>query len=108
MAGWSNRNQRAYYRKTVSLAGEYTRQSNGEIGEMLVEDLSFQGLRFVTLLPHTLQSGDRLVVRFRLDDAKRTHITKPAEVRFVQERHVGAHFQQSVSMDKDLGFYLMS
>jgi len=101
-------NKRSYYRKSVTLAGNFANQRNDDFGEMLVEDLSLQGVRFVTLNPHQLRVGDRVVLSFRLDDAKRTEIRRKAEVRSVQDRHVGAQFLHNASMDKDLGFYLMS
>jgi len=99
--------RRQYYRKNVQLAGQYENSQTGDTGDFLLENLSLNGIGFTTLLGHSLAKNAMLKVRFRLDDSRRTEVTRLVRVRYLNERYVGCQFADQKSYDSDLGFYLM-
>lgn len=99
--------ERRYYRKRVSLNGEYRNRRSGSSGDILVEDVSFKGLKFTTIDPHDIQTGDRLQVSFTLDDAKRSVIKRKVLAKYVKSRDIGVEFVNPPEYDKELGFYLI-
>lgn len=99
--------RRQYYRKDVQLAGRFENPETGETGDYLIENVSLNGLGFTTLLNHCLVKNALIKVIFRLDDARRTEITRMVRVRYINERYVGCQFSDQKSYDSDLGFYLM-
>ncbi|MDO9583153.1 MAG: sensor domain-containing diguanylate cyclase [Desulfomicrobium sp.] len=99
--------RRQYYRKNVQLAGNFENLDTGEAGDFLLENLSLNGIGFTTLLGHRLSRGMLIKVRFRLDDARRTEVTRLTRVKYLSDRYVGCQFADQKSYDSDLGFYLM-
>lgn len=106
---------RKFYRKPTKLAGEYVHigenaSKRPDKGRMIVEDLSRGGLGFRTERPHNLRVQDMIQVRFSLDDAKRSEVSKRAVVRRADSYAVGAEFldlDTSNASNRALGFYLM-
>ena len=96
---------RRSYRIKVKLAGEYTILDTKKSGEMLVEDLSLQGVGFVNLSSHLLSADQQLDINFRLDDAQRTQIRKKIKIISVNGIKVGAQFIDKTGFEKALGFY---
>ena len=99
--------RRQFYRKKVQLAGRFENPETGESGELLVDNLSLNGLGITTLLGHRLVKNDLIKIFFTLDDSRRTEISRLARVRLVKDRFVGCQFEDQKSYDGDLGFYLM-
>jgi len=99
--------RRQYYRKNVQLAGNFENPDTGETGDFLLENLSLNGVGFTTLLGHRLVRGALIKVRFRLDDSRRTEVTRVTRVKYLSDRYVGCQFADQKSYDSDLGFYLM-
>jgi diguanylate cyclase (GGDEF)-like protein len=99
--------RRQYYRKNVQLAGNFENPDTGEAGDFLLENLSLNGIGFTTLLGHRLTRGALIKVRFRLDDGRRTEVTRLTRVKYLSDRYVGCQFADQKSYDSDLGFYLM-
>jgi hypothetical protein len=97
---------RKNYRKKVRLTGEYRNKDKGEKGEIIVEDLSMNGIRSVNLGSHQISNDDTLEVKFRLDNAKRSEINKLVQVVWVKEKMVGAKFSELESFKSEIGFYL--
>ena len=98
--------KRRHYRKTVTIAGTYSRnEPSRDAGEMVVEDLSFSGLRFRTHFKSKLQAGDIVKVQFTLDDNNKSVITRTVIVRRVLDRVVGAEFCDG-DICRPLSFYL--
>ncbi len=97
---------RKHYRKNVRLPGEYIVERKGEKGEIIIRDLSLSGIRFESLNQHQILPGDTLDVKFNLDNPMKSEICKRAKVIWVRDRIVGAHYSDSKSYEKDLGFYL--
>jgi len=71
---------REHYRKDIRLHGEYIIQQSGEKGEVVIEDLSMSGIRFESLKPHQISTGDTLEVKFKLDNLSQTEIRKLVKV----------------------------
>jgi diguanylate cyclase (GGDEF)-like protein len=99
--------KRQYYRKNVQLAGNFENPDTGETGDFLLENVSLNGVGFTTLLGHRLTKGALIKVRFRLDDSRRTEVTRLTRVKYMSDRYVGCQFADQKSYDSDLGFYLM-
>jgi hypothetical protein len=107
---------RKFYRKNTHLSGEYIKVSHDagkglEKGIMTVEDLSRTGLGFRTKTKHDIRVDDLLRVRFVLDDAKRSEVTKSAVVKRVSDHCIGAEFvdfDMFNETNRTLGFYLMT
>ena len=97
---------RKYPRHSTRLSGRYTQPEQGKSGAIVVEDISFGGLRFVTSLPHQIAHGDRLDIQFTLDDEDKSIITEPIEVRYVNQNAIGAQFANAENFDKRLVKYL--
>jgi hypothetical protein len=106
---------RKFYRKDTNLSGEYIRISNDvtkglERGAMMVVDVSRTGIGFRTKTSHNIRVHDMLRVRFTLDDAQRSEVSKSAVVRRVDQLLVGAEFLDFDAYNetnRTLGFYLM-
>jgi hypothetical protein len=98
---------RRYYRKKINIPGHYTVPGSDKAGSIVVEDLSFTGIRFRTRLIHNLQVGETVDLQFVLDNKKKSEIYKRAIVKRVQGRSIGAEFCDLKAFDKELGYYLM-
>lgn len=98
---------RAYYRKRTQLAGTYTKLASQFSGQIMIVNLSFTGLSFVTTMPPPLQVGDLIELHFRLDDPQQSVLCKRAVVKHVHGTTVGAAFDQLNAYEKAMGFYLM-
>lgn len=97
---------RKNYRKKVRLAGEYRINGKGKKGEIIVEDLSINGIRFVNLGSHQISIDDTLEVKFKLDNQMRTEINILVKVVWVKDKIVGVKFSGPKSFKSELGFYL--
>ena len=72
-----------------------------------IKNLSMNGVGFVTLNPHNIKKGDRLVVKFMLDNATLLLIEKNVLVRVVNGNYIGCEFFKEEQNDSNLGFYVM-
>jgi len=97
---------RKHYRKNVKLPGEYIVQKSGEIGEVIIRELSLTGIRFETMKPHQISTDDILDMKFKLDNPLRSEICKLAKVIWVDNRNVGAQFNETKLFETDLSFYM--
>ncbi len=103
---------RRTFRKGSELQGYHAKlPAVGGWGEMLVKNLSINGIQFVTLTKHDLSVGDEVKVKFTLDDGRRSRIEKKALVRWTRKRDIGCEFMTSVGYDNTydtaLNFYLI-
>ena len=99
-------------RKKTKLPGTFTNHSQKKFsGEMVVKNLSMGGLEFVTSAIDKFKNGDELSVTFNLDNDESTPVHKEVTVCSVRKRSksVGCEFLRSadITIDKDLGIYLM-
>ena len=98
-------------RKRVNLRGTYTIHSEKPIrGNIIVKNLSVDGLEFSSMDHHTFKVEDELTVEFRLDDEQQSEITKVVIVKDVRKYSVGCEFERSgdLAFNGPLGFYVMS
>jgi len=102
---------RRTYRKEIHIEGKYSKfPACKEWGRMVVKDISLTGIGFATLIMHDLKKGDKVKVKFTLDNKSRSDVEKDAVVRVVKDNYLGCKFMVSVSVgfeNKDLRFYLM-
>jgi hypothetical protein len=123
------REMRRAYRKTVrleglfaqnlndlnQLAGLFNQDLNGLNqmsvthiwGPMVVQNLSKTGLNFTTDKAGLLRTGDRLHLRFHLDNNSKSLIKKSAQVKSVRGDSVGCQFLNADRYDITLGFYFL-
>lgn len=109
------RELRTSYRKQVRLEGYFAQAlhtgnklTSGDVwGPMVVQDLSKAGLKFTCGNANQLRIGDRLQVRFNLDNANQTLIKKAVLVKSVHADTVGCHFDSADQYDAALGFYFL-
>jgi hypothetical protein len=98
---------RRAYRKETNLKGTYIGHGLKNLAAMRVRSLSMTGIGFTTLSMHNLNKGNRLQLKFTLDDMNRSEIEKEAIVKWINKKEVGCDFVGSEQYDKALGFYLM-
>lgn len=99
--------RRQFYRKSVQLAGSFGPLEGGPSGDMLVDNISLNGIGFTALLTPPVAKNDLIRVNFQLDDSRSTEINRVVRVRYIKDRYVGCTFADQKSYDGDLGFYLM-
>lgn len=98
---------RKYYRKPVKLKGEYVNLKTGQRGDMLVQNLSIEGVGFETVqAEHNIEPGHVLTIRFTLDNPQETEVERAVKVTSVQQKSVGGMFSGQ-ARNKTVGFYLM-
>ena len=59
---------RQTYRKNFRLGGEYFIREKDEKGEILIEEISANGIRFASLKPHNIAKDDTVELKFNLDN----------------------------------------
>ena len=110
---------RKSYRKQVTLVGEYIKDkgSDREVGEMVVEDIRWDGiilenlgmggLAFQTNNRNSLKQGDIIQVKFTLDDVPKSQVTRNVVVKSADGHMVRAEFCDN-QPGRALMFYLMA
>ena len=109
------RELRSIYRKKVRLEGYFAQArytgnmvAPGDVwGPMVVQNLSKAGMKFSCANARQLRPGDRLQVRFNLDNANQTLIKKTVIVKSVNADMVGVQFHGTDRYDAALGFYFL-
>jgi hypothetical protein len=98
---------RKYYRKNVQLTGEYFVRGKDEKEEILIEDISKTGINFTTLKPHNFSKDDLVELKFTLDTQMRMAVRTRVKILWINDRAVGAQFNDPQLLEKDLGFYMI-
>jgi hypothetical protein len=109
------REMRHTFRKAVRLDGLFAQDVNdlnkmavvNIWGPMVVTNLSKTGLNFTAEKAGLLKPGDRVHLRFYLDNSSKTLIKKPAQVKSVRGDTVGCQFKGTDRYDVTLGFYFL-
>ena len=103
-------NFRASYRKEVNLKGMFMVVSPrpSHWCEMEISDLSRTGIGFRNTDTVAVSKGDKLKIKFNLDNPKKTLIEKHVIVKIVIDHYLGCEFQDLALEEKELGFYLFS
>jgi hypothetical protein len=102
--------KRRQYRKGANLPGKFTllgKNGPEDTGLVKIVDISTSGLKLKMAVPRAFPIGATLLVKFRLDDRKRTPMEKRVVVRNVSGLFVGASFHPNEPADPALGFYLL-
>ena len=95
-------------RKPVKLEGFYVDQNDDtQFGKIVVEDLSFTGLKFYIISSGQITYDDLLYVEFILDDEEETFIREKVRVRYLCHDIIGAEFTDLSKINKKLVLYLM-
>jgi predicted Zn finger-like uncharacterized protein len=107
-------------RRELSVRGHYRRIEEGHVRDscrtipeseglnnMLVKDISRNGIGFVVPTGHNLDVGDRVEVMFTLDDAQSTRMERSAIVQRVAEgNYLGCEFTDVGYIETDTGFFV--
>ncbi len=109
------RELRHSFRKAVQLEGLFAQDVSdlnkiavvNVWGPMVVRDISKAGLKFTSEKAGLLKSGDRVHLRFYLDNSSKSLIKKSAQVKSVKGDKVGCEFLGSDRYDVTLGFYFL-
>jgi hypothetical protein len=105
----ANLEKRQYPRKPTGLPGYFVVFQNDkwiDSGDMVVADISSNGLGLKINRKNGLKVGDWLEVDFNLDNKSETFILKMVQVRNIHFPFVGTAFEKSDCQDPDIGFYL--
>lgn len=99
---------RVYYRKNTNFSGSYWSIQPRRVKEeeVLVVNISREGIRFRVFKGHKIQVGDKLEIKFNLDDKKRTPLCKVVDVISVDRDYIGCHFSDLNTFEQALGYYL--
>ena len=101
---------RKQYRKKTELRGSYrvtsTKSQRFESGEMTVVDISRKGVRLMFKTPPSLDVGDRIKIRFTLDDANQSLVEREVIIQNIKVPYAGARFNRPNDLDNVIGFYL--
>jgi hypothetical protein len=99
---------RKIHRKKVRLGGTCRKLLNQKPVEILVNDISWDGVGFTCMSHHAIKVDDELEINFQLDDPRRSQISRAATVRWIKGSEIGASFRRRTTVKDDLGFYLIS
>ena len=103
---------KGYYRRIeeVHVRGSLRRAAGSDgFSNMIVINISRNGIGFVAATGHKLEVGDKVEVMFTLDDVQSTRMERTAIVRRVAEgNYIGCEFTDIGHIDKDTGFLVMS
>jgi hypothetical protein len=99
---------RKYYRKKVQLGGECFIHEKNKRDDILIIDISMTGINFTTFKPHNFSRGDTVRLKFNLDNPLETEIDTDVEIKWINDRNVGAQFNNPKPLETDLGFYLQT
>jgi hypothetical protein len=101
---------RRFYRKQVNLRGHYAKLGHRNYGPMIVENLSMSGIGFRLRVQHALEIGDRVRVKFVLDNRLQTEIVTDITVKIVIKQatgtFIGGEFCNITMSYKELAWYL--
>ncbi len=101
--------RRKFYRKGTNISGIYISGVEEE-QPMTVKDLSLIGLKFKTESDIKITVGDKLFVKFPLDDEETVFVRKEAVVKSVSDEFIGAEFcttDPESPSDEAIRFYVI-
>ncbi len=98
---------RRHPRKATQLPGRYIDLKQGGNGDIVVENISFGGVQFLTTTSHLIMRRDFLQILFKLDDEGQSPVSESVYVRHVQGNRIGARFVSTDDFDHRLAAYLI-
>jgi|GEM_PF-249768 len=99
---------RRHYRKLTRITGIHTIIGvPGVYGRrMQINNISRSGVSFSMTGNHDMKVGQKVLLNFKLDDKKRTEVTKKVIIRRIHTGSVGCEYTNQTQIGKDLNFYL--
>lgn len=99
---------RRFYRKQTNISGTYRSIQPHSIREedILIVNLSREGIGFRVFTGHKIKAGNKLELKFHLDDKKNTSLKKDVDVLSVDSDFIGCRFADNEIFDQALGYYL--
>jgi hypothetical protein len=102
---------RRHYRKESNLEGSFSMVSPAfGAGRLNILNISRSGVGFTVGFSvngrHTMKLGQKARISFELDNRKQTTIDKIVIIRNIFEQYIGCEFDDTGTLEKDLGFYL--
>lgn len=97
---------RKHYRKKVQFSGEYLIQEKNVRDDIFIKDISKTGINFITYKPHNFSRDDTIELKLALDDQIEPEIHASVKIKWINDRNVGAQFNNPKSLERDLEFYL--
>ena len=101
-------NFRKHFRKEVMLSGEYFIQKENVRDDIFIKDISLSGINFVTFKEHNFAKDDTVELKLAIDDKTEPEIYASIKIKWINDRNVGAQFNNQKSLEKDLRFILSS
>lgn len=105
--------KRQYFRKNTDLEGVYHYTVSNSVvasaeaqGGLKVLNISKTGMRLKLNSMPRFQVGDLINVEFRLDDNRKSLISRDVYVRNMKGFFIGVEYASPPSLDSALGFYL--
>ena len=106
---------RTAFRKQVELEGHFIKKRSGKTisessaswGNVLIKNISRKGIGFIAGKGLNIATGDILAMRFNLDNASQTAISKSVSVKSVRGEYVACQFTETDKHDVTIGFYMM-
>lgn len=99
---------RRHYRKSTNIIGMYAligASTNGS-GQMQVRNISRSGVGFTISGQHSISIGQKALLNFKLNDTKRTELTKKVEIKSIRDNAIGCEFIHKNQISNNLCFYL--
>lgn len=103
--------KRRHFRREIDLPGSYIHYVDGQPqsrGLLRVKDISTSGMQLFISANKKIAAGDVLKVTFTLDDARSSQVEKKVIVRRPNPPYFGVEYAPTETLDKALGFYLLS
>lgn len=99
--------RRHQFRKNVCLNGKVVNNRNLEEDDVLINDLSFDGINFSPIDLWDFYKGDTAYLEFRLNNKNRSKIETYVKIKHITHKKIGGEFVSRPRLDADLGFYIM-
>jgi hypothetical protein len=84
--------KRRHYRKSTELGGAFIHDKKKIRGLITIKNISVSGIGFELTSDYHVHEGDRLELRFNINDEKSSFICKEAVIRKIKGNYVGAEF----------------
>lgn len=97
--------KRRHSRKDTNLGGAFIHNSHKHRGLIEIKNISKSGIGFELSTDHSIREGDRLELRFNLDDSEESYVCKEVIIRKVRGNYVGVEFSDITRENDNLYAY---
>ena len=98
--------RRRHHRKPTEIRGAYIHKSDEHRGLISLKNLSRSGAGFEVNHPRRISKGDRVILRFNLDEMPESYVEKEAVTRKAERNYVGVEFSNVISNHETLAYYI--